>query len=107
MKILNCTPHDITIVKDNGVTEIIPVSGIIPRLEQEDIVVGEVEGIPITKVAYGENKDLPEKEEDTFLIVSALVANANKDRDDLLIPGGLVRDEQGKIVGCKSLARVN
>ena len=34
-----------------------------------------------------------------------MVLEGNKTRQDLLVPNELVRDEQGNIIGCKSLAR--
>ena len=39
----------------------------------------------------------------TYYIVSQLVKNALFSRKDLLVPAEVVRDEQGVILGCKSL----
>jgi len=44
-------------------------------------------------------------EPDVYYIVSQLVKSALPDRDDLLVPAEVVRDETGRIVGCRSLGR--
>lgn len=40
-----------------------------------------------------------------YYIVSQLVKSALPDREDLLVPAEVVRDEQGHIIGCRSLGR--
>lgn len=42
----------------------------------------------------------------TLLIVSRLVAEACPERDDLVVPDDTVRDDAGRIIGCRALARV-
>lgn len=106
MKIVNCTPHPITIVGENNeIVLTLPKGLVIPRLTQSSQIVDEVCNIPVTETIFGETTDLPEKVEGTFLIVSRLVMAANLDRNDLLVPNQLVRDENGNIIGCRSLAR--
>lgn len=39
-------------------------------------------------------------------VVSRLVAEAVPERRDLVVPHGLVRDGQGRVVGCAQLAQV-
>ena len=74
------------------------------RCTQSTKIVGNIEDIPISQSVFGEVIDLPSQEKNTFFIVSRLVLSACKDRDDLLVPNELVRDENGNIIGCKSLA---
>lgn len=63
--------------------------------------------IKVNSTSFGEVEGLPEPQEGTIFIVSALVAQALRGvRDDLVIPDDTVRDEQGRIIGCKSFARV-
>ena len=63
--------------------------------------------IKINSTSFGEVDGLPEPQEGTIFIVSALVAQALKGvRNDLVIPDDTVRDEQGRIIGCRALARV-
>lgn len=105
VRIVNLTPHDVNIVGDVEVT--IPASGDLARVAATTDVIGSVNGIPLTANAYGEVTGLPDEQENTIFIVSALVANALKGvRDDLVIPNEAVRDEAGRIIGCKSLGRV-
>jgi len=50
-------------------------------------------------------ENLPERQPDTWYVVSRLTAQARPDRDDLLFPLDEVRDEQNVIVGCRALGR--
>lgn len=102
MNIINCTPHEVNIV--NGPT--IPPSGIIARVTATTVTIGEVDGIPVTTTAFGQVENLPEPEEGTIYIVSSLVAQRCRDRNDVFIPNESVRDENGRIIGCRSLGRI-
>lgn len=108
MTIINCTPHALTFVNNAGeVIRSIAPSGILPRVSSAVTVVGDIDGIPDEVTSYGEVVDLPEKRDDTILVVSAMVAARLPDRDDIRIPGRQVRDDQGRIIGCKSLSNPN
>jgi hypothetical protein len=100
--IINLTPHTINVVLEDRTIEI-PSSGV-ARCSQSSQLVGEVNGIPLTATTFGEVIDLPEPTEDTLFIVSRLIMSACPERNDLLCPNELVRDEEGKIIGCKSFA---
>ena len=92
----------------NETTKIIPSDGIARVTETKTVTPSiDVDGVIIEtfKSAFGEVENLPPQEEGVMVIVSALVASAAKGRDDLLVPGELVRDDGGNIVGCKSLRR--
>ena len=103
--IKNCTPHALNIF-EAGKEIVIQPCGIVPRCEQHEIVFGDCDGITITTQVFGRVVDLPEPQDGVFLVVSRLVASACLDRDDLLIPGPLLRDESGKVIGCKGLSVV-
>ena len=107
MEIINLTPHDVNIVLDGRVITI-ERSGKIARCEQQTQKVNELNYsntiIPITQTSYGEVVDLPEPKENVYYIVSRLVMSAVSGRSDLLVPNGLVRDDNGNIIGCESLA---
>ena len=77
-----------------------------PRCEQHEELIGKIDNIQITKQIFGEVTDLPEQEDGVYLIVSRLVATACPNRSDLLIPGPLIRDAEGKVVGCKGLSKI-
>jgi hypothetical protein len=118
MTLINATPHSITLVSRRGVeqdskkqflaetVEIlreIPPSGILPRVSMVNSPAGEIDGIAIESVTYGEIEGLPEPQEGLYYIVSGLVAAAAAKigRVDCLAPGALVRDKKtGVILGC-------
>lgn len=106
MKIINATPHPINVVdaEGNQIAQF-PASGVLPRLAQTTERVREINGIPISETQFGETENLPEAEENTYYIVSRLVMAGNPGREDLLVPNEIVRDENGRIIGCQSLAR--
>jgi len=60
--------------------------------------------IPTVKTSYGEVTGLPEPVEGVIYVVSGMVASASP-REDVMSPGDLVRDENGRIVGCWGLRR--
>lgn len=105
MKLVNCTPHPINIVNENGEILTLPKGVVVPRLSQSSTVVDNIAGVPITETVFGKTTDLPEEQEGVFLIVSRLVLAGNSHRKDLLVPNQLVRDAEGNILGCSSLAR--
>lgn len=102
MKLVNLTPHAINVVGDGAVT--IPPSGAVARVTSTTSEVRRVNGIPCLAVSYGEVQGLPEAEEDTLYVVSALVRAAVPHRTDVASPGELVRDAEGKPLGCRGLA---
>ena len=107
MKLKNFTPHNVVIVI-NETKIVIPSDGIARVTEAKTVTPSiDVDGVIIEtfKSSFGEVENLPPQEEGVMVIVSAMVASAAKDRNDLLVPGELVRDDGGNIVGCKSLRR--
>ena len=105
INIVNLTAHNVNIVCDNGGVKTFKPSGTVARCSQKTIVIGNVDGIPLTHTTFGDVVDLPDKKIDTIYIVSRLVLTACKGiRDDLVVPNDLVRDDQGNIIGCKSFA---
>lgn len=108
-KIVNLTPHDVVLVISEERSVTFPTySGVrpIPRVSARIVSDGDIDGYPLTRTEYGEVEDLPEPKEDTWYIVSAMVAGRCPDRSDLLIPNEAVRDDKGRIVGCRSLGRI-
>ena len=106
MAIINLTPHAITFVTEAGSIVIEP-SGTVARLSTSTQTVGSVDGIPITETVFGEIQGLPEPHEGDVFLVSSLIAGRCKERNDVFIPNESIRDEAGRIVGCKSLGRVS
>ncbi|QHZ53385.1 hypothetical protein [Paenibacillus larvae] len=105
-RIINLTPHEVTIMDDQKqVVQRIPSSGN-ARVQQTREVIGEINDIPVNQLAYGETEDLPEPQEGVVYIVSSLTAQAVPGRTDIYVPDDLVRDEAGRIIGCRALGRI-
>lgn len=101
MKIVNLTPHAIVLCGQQ-----IESAGL-ARCETSSVKIGEVNGVAVNRRTFGEVYGLPAPQADTVYIVSAIVAQAVKGlRDDCLVVDETIRDEAGKIVGCKSLAKI-
>lgn len=108
MKIVNLTPHRIDFVTADGSPLMsVEPSGTIARVSVKTETIGEIAGIPVTKSVYSDVVDLPAPQEETVYVVSSLVAQRCVDRDDVFIPNESVRDSEGKIIGCKSLGKVD
>ena len=108
MKLKNFTPHNVVIVINESTKIVIPSDGIARVTGAKTVAPSiDVDGVIIEtfKSSFGEVENLPPQEEGVMVIVSAMAADAAKDRNDLLVPGELVRDNDGNIIGCKSLRR--
>lgn len=113
IKIINLTPHAVNLKPVNGGEVVVEPSGTMARCSSERKIIGEIEvaegvKIPLTQVVLGEVSGLPAPEEGTIYIVSLHVANrvARGGRTmDILVPDESIRDADGKIVGCRALAR--
>ena len=106
MKMINLTPHAISFLdKDNNLITCVPSAGV-ARAAQKRVPISTVNGITVNKTQYGEVEGLPAQEDGTIYIVSVLRAQAAPDRNDLYIVDDAVRDDQGRIVGCRALAQI-
>jgi len=99
---VNLTPHTINIVTDTANVSIAP-SGAVARCAATTAPVAVVEGVSLARTTYGEVEGLPPPSAGTIYIVSALVRLAVTSREDVASPGDLVRDADGKPVGCRGL----
>lgn len=126
--IINLTPHQIALYSATDCTEVqqgsykslvlregaqalatFPSKGV-ARATATKAVVDQLEvagqAVAVNATTYGEPESLPDAVEGTYYIVSALTAQAAKDRHDLLIVDGTVRDGDGRICGCTAFGRV-
>lgn len=109
MEIVNLTPHEITFMGGKKIT--IPASGNVARVSVKRKQVGTLNGLPIYRSVFGWVVNLPDPKPDTVYIVSAMVAQAVQGvcdyfyRDDIYIVDDkdIVRDENGRIIGCRGL----
>lgn len=95
---VNLTPHEIHLP-----TGAIPPSGVVARCEEESVPVGAIEGVPIWVRRYGKVQNLPPQHVDRWYIVSHMTRVACPERMDLVSPGDLTRDAEGRITGCTNL----
>jgi len=114
IRFINLTPHPVTVVgKDGKLLATIPPSGVVARAKMFREKVSEIDingrKVPMYRVRYGEVTGLPEPQEGAIYIVSIMVLQACKDRNDLIAPdtgpGSVVRDENGRIIGVKAFIK--
>lgn len=108
---INLTPHDINVIDEFDQSFTIPTSGNTVRLDSteetlftipETAKFGEIK---VNQVSYSSADELPPMVENHYYIVSALVANAYPDRRDFLMVHKTVRDDNGRIIGCRAFAQ--
>ena len=103
---INLTPHDVCVFKEDGTSINFKATGEVARVKVKSKEIGRIAGIPVMKNFYSDVEGLPDPDEDTFYIVSKIVADAVPYRNDVLIPNDSVRDIDGRIIGCMSLAHI-
>lgn len=107
MTIINLTPHAITFLDgNNSVLATIEPSGIVARASQTRERVSEVNGIVVNQCSYGAVTGLPDPQPETIYLVSALTAQACRNRSDVFIVDDAVRNESGQIIGCRAIAHI-
>lgn len=104
MKVVNMTPHQITMEDGNN----IPSSGVI-RLREEVISETHLDGVEVPlkvkRFVAEATTPLPEVAAGTLYIVSAIVANAFPEREDFVTPE-TARRADGSISHCTAFVRV-
>ncbi len=108
MKIFNYTPHTINLFSKYKLVSF-PSEGIARIAVTSDLKSVAINDYWTEKVMtdfvttqYGDVEGLPDPRPDTYYIVSAMVRNALPERKDLLSPFDLVRDDEGRVVGCRA-----
>ncbi len=112
VKLVNLTPHPLTIILANGqaLTLQPPPDTPTPRVEDareaDYSLVHDDYVVRTNVVTPGDVMNLPEPQPGVVLIVSRITAEAAPDRGDLYFPDELVRDAKGQTTGCKALGRL-
>ncbi|MAG65405.1 MAG: hypothetical protein CMK74_05970 [Pseudomonadales bacterium] len=109
MKLVNLTPHTLNIhgVDAEGKAFIynLKPGGDAPRVSFIDKPYMVLDGIAIRTETMSDVEGLPSPIKDVLFVVSQIVAGACLDREDLVYPGPLIRDEDGRPIGCAGLSR--
>lgn len=105
--VVNLTPHTISVLDSaNQVVMAIEPSGQLARLATSRECIGTVNGIPVNATVMGELTGLPDPQLGTVYLVSLAAAKAVPERDDVFVTDDAVRDQSGRIIGCRAFARV-
>lgn len=109
--LVNLTPHPVVVYGGGEPILTVEPSGRVARLAETATPAVPVAGCPGTVVELGEPTGLPDQMDGATYIVSmpllmGLLA-AGVDRPDCVYPYGQVRDADGRIVGCRTLARLS
>lgn len=107
-KLQNGTPHAVKLVDDAGnVVFELPAGEVIRCetniVEREPLTVDGVT-LPTVETTFGDS-NLPPFVDGTFWVVSMVVKAAHPNRQDLLVPADLVRNDEGMVVGCRAFGR--
>lgn len=111
-RFINLTPHEITlstavggiILPSLGVARATETRTWVARLFPTDPELGLHDSLDVERVTYGNVVGLPGPADGCVYIVSQIVANAVPGRRDVVYPGRLIRDDQGRPTGCTSLS---
>jgi hypothetical protein len=112
MNVINLTPHTVNIVDANNETIRQYPSAGVARAKTIAEHVGEVDGIPVLATAFGDVEGLPEPQDDTIYIVSMVVAQAARERIDIVAPDTgptayryTDGPQKGQIIGVRGFVR--
>jgi hypothetical protein len=102
MKIVNLTPHPLTVHDANGQPVTFPKAANPARVAMDTTQVGLVGAVGVQlfksiRTEFGAVEGLPEPDGETFYIVSALVFAAAPNRYDLIVPADQQRDGAGRV----------
>lgn len=109
MELVNLTPHPLTIVGADGEVLLNQApDGPMARCLEERREVGTISAaghpIPLREVGFGAVTGLPAPRAGVLYVVSRATAET-AGRDDVVYPDEQVRDKDGRIIGCRALAR--
>lgn len=103
MKIVNMTPHDIHFYSEEGEKlHTFPALGDLVRVNTKVREAGNIGGFRLVKKESPDIVFLPPKKEGVMYIVSLITKSSCPHREDLLTVDDTIRDEKGRIIGCKA-----
>lgn len=101
--VMNLTPHTVTVL--GGALPVVFEPEGLARVSDDSSPAGEVLGVPLVDVRFGDVVGLPAPDDGVVYLVARVVAVALPDRADLVFPFDEVRDAEGRILGVRALAR--
>ena len=106
----NHTPHPVVLLLEGREPVELPARTPTPHCPVTRTTDGTLDTthgpVPLTRTTLADHVvDLPPLTPGVLFIVARTVAEACPDRSDLLFPDDLVRDEHGRVVGCRALGR--
>ncbi len=102
MTIINLTPHAINLIRADGTIKTFAPDGTVARAEQILSKINNDLDFPLVVERVGKVVGVPNEIENRMILVSAMVRTLFPRRMDLASPGELVRDSEGKVIGCKN-----
>ncbi len=108
--LVNLTPHPVRVLTGTGGPgHVLRAAGPPARLVERAEPAGRLRladdlVVPLVTLTHGGVENLPAPRPGVYYVVSRLVADACPERDDLLVPHDLVRDEEGNAVACRGFA---
>ena len=103
-KIINLTPHVLNIIGADGTTVNIAPEATPARVKSTQTVTSIINGLEVFTTTYGAVEGLPAPAPGVVYVVSRMVKSAVPSRPDVLVPGALVRDTDGRVIGARGLA---
>jgi hypothetical protein len=105
MKFINLTPHTLNVhCVDGSVMELAP-SGQVARVRQVSAPSVSLHGVQFYKTTYSDVEGLPDPVDGQVYIVSGMVEATLPGRPDVVAPGDLRRDGEGRPIGCEGLRK--
>ena len=102
MKVINLTPHRVSICDEYGkITKIYERSGNVARVAHNWEVIDIIDDVPLVVRQNERVIGLPEPQEDTVYIVSNIILSYCADRMDLVAPVKQVKINNS-VVGCQA-----
>lgn len=115
MRFINLTPHALNVKAVSGTFVTIlpdadgPARVIYDRLPPEQVRAGNFDVFEVTVAGSPrEIVGLPDYDPEAgivYVVAKAVADAAPRHREDLMSPGRLIRDEDGRVIGCDGLTR--
>lgn len=111
-RIINLTPHQITVEKDMGGgltgSTVIEPSGKVARVKEKVEILPDEGNILFVRTQWGEIQNLPEPKDGVYYLVSSIVFAATDRKDVIAVdtgPDSAIRDGNGNIKAVKRLKK--